>query len=168
MNHLLPNRVVSAVVASLAIAGCGDDHEEHHNESPAEEACEHFIEGPNVEISANSDPEAELSLASVEHTRVDIALATLDDGNGGYVAFGASEDGEYQIFLNAAVQLVIFDGTGTEVEFEETVAGSEHCSELAVMHAVDLAVGTYTFGFGPTTETSVGLVAEASGSHADE
>ena len=64
--------------------------------------------------------------------------------------------------------MVVFDGGGNEVEIEATEVGSEHCTEVAVSHTIELEVGTYTLSFGPTSAREVSLVHEEAGGHADE
>ncbi len=148
-----------AMLATPMISGCGDhDHEDH---SPAEEACEHTVDGPFQDVTATAASDGAPS-ASFEHTAVRITLvADANDAsqNSGFVTFKAEEATEFGFFLSANVTMAITDASGTAVAIEES-ADVAACTQVAKQHNADLEVGTYTLQFGPTTETLVSLVVE--------
>jgi hypothetical protein len=167
----------AALIAGLAfgLAACGDehDHDDHDHGAdvevdPHEEACEHMAEAAGATVTA-VDPEGDGTLedVTIEHARVEIELVAVTGGNGGDVAFTADEDNEFFFFLSADVPFAVFDASDAEVDIEVTEDVAE-CGDVAVAHTLDLAVGTYTLRFGPTTEDSVGFVFEEAGAHAHD
>ena len=159
-------KVVLASILTLLVGACSEDEHDHSTDSTAtteSEACEHLADGPFKGVTAAADATATLENAAYEHTRVNIALTDIDGGKGGFTSFEADGDGDFYFFLSADVPLKILDGTGAEVPIESSTTGSDLCTDIAVTHVVELAVGTYTLEFGPTTETTVGLVHELAG-----
>lgn len=123
-----------------------------------EEGCEHLAEGPATAVTAVAEGEG--PLVRDDHRRYDVGLVAVAGGSGGTVRFAADEASDFLIFLGSNVPLVITDSTGAEVEVEETVTGSDTCTEVAVRHLVPLSVGTYRLTFGPSTASSVSVVLE--------
>lgn len=153
-------------ISMIVLAACGDDAESEPEveETPQGEACEHMVEGPAIEVEAADGVEAAPD-ATVEHTRVDLTL--VDDGmgaNAGYVTYAADETGEFYVFTSSDVAFSILDANENEVTIEATEAVGE-CDEVVQRHVVDLEVGTYTFFFGPTSDTAVSFVVEHAGEH---
>jgi len=132
-------------------------------ESAAAEACEHMADGPFHDVSAAVDP-ASASDATKEHTSVRVALTAVEGGNGGTVTWAADEAGDLQFFLSAAVPLSITTGSGDPVEIEATADVTE-CGEVSQVVTVEVGIGTYRLTFGPTTESTVSIVAEHGGEH---
>lgn len=154
------------------LGACGSDDSDTNTsntnnqttvETPESEACEHLAEGPFQAVTAAADATGTLENAAYEHTRVNIALADIEGGKGGFTSFESDGEGDFYFFLSADLPLKFLDGSGAEVAIESTTIGSDLCTEIAVKHVVELMVGTYTLEFGPTTETEVGLVHELAG-----
>ncbi|MCA9564850.1 MAG: hypothetical protein KC561_15240, partial [Myxococcales bacterium] len=78
---------------------------------------------------------------------------------GGYAQF-TSEGGEYSFGLSADIPLTVTDALGADVAIEATDSNPTGCTELSVLHTIDLEVGQYTLYFGPTEEESVSFVFE--------
>ena len=159
-------KAVLASILMLLVGACSEDEHDHSTdgtESVEGEACEHLAEGPFQGVTAVADAAGTLENTAYEHTRVNIALADVEGGKGGFASFEADGEGDFYFFLSANVPLKILDGSGAEVPIESTTIGSELCTDIGVTHVVELAVGTYTLEFGPTTETTVGLVHELAG-----
>jgi hypothetical protein len=161
---------ITLLVAFLGACGSDDSNTNTSNtnnqtteETPESEACEHLAEGPFQAVTATADAMGTLENAAYEHTRVNIALADIEGGKGGFTSFEADGDGDFYFFLSADLPLKILDGSGAEVAMESTTIGSDLCTEIGAIHVVELMVGTYTLEFGPTTETEVGLAHELVG-----
>lgn len=160
----MKNMIIFLLVA-FAFACSDEDEATHEVEPPEAEACEHLQEGPAVAITAQAAADGTLERADEPHKRIDITLTDVDAQKGGYVAYEAADAGEYLFFLNASLTFKVMDAEGVEVPLENTVAGSDLCSDIVVTHTIDLGVGTYTLMFGPTDLTSVSLVAEHDEAH---
>ncbi len=149
-------------LAPACDSGGADDHDEP--EHAAEEGCEHMAEAAGLSVTATSEA-ADAADGTVEHARAEITLIEVDGGHGGYVTF-ASEGGDHHFFLSADVPFQITDATGTEVVPEGSEAVDE-CEAVAIAYEVHLEVGLHHLWFGPTGETTVGMVFEA-GEHDEE
>ncbi len=159
---------ITLLVAFLGACGSDDTNTSNTNnqtteETPESEACEHLAEGPFQAVTAAADATGTLENAAYEHTRVNIALVDIDGGKGGFTSFESDGEGDFYFFLSADVPLKILDGSGADVAIESTTIGSDLCTDIGATHVVELAVGTYTLEFGPTTSTEVGLVHELAG-----
>lgn len=155
---------------NAADAGAGTDAgEEEHDHDVEEELCEHMAEGPAVEVTAGSDLSGAPDV-STEHTRHDITLLAEegDDTYGGSVAFAADEAGEFFVALNTDVAVAFFTSGGDAIAIEETEEGSELCTEVGIIHVIDLEVGTAELRFSGATEEVVQVVIEHGGEHEDE
>lgn len=157
-------KTVMMCAIPLALSACQSDVPAEVDEG-LEEGCEHMTEGPAQPISASLEgagPDV-----STSHTRFDVALATQEAGNGGFVSYASGEAGDYRFYLSVDVPVSVKDALGAPVAIESSASGGD-CTVIALYHTIELGVGTYTLSFGPTTETSVSLVAELSGEHAHE
>ncbi len=141
----------SAVLLSVAfLVGCGEA-------SSDSDACEHLQEGPASAVTASAN-ELGAPAVSHDHRRYDISLIDGTGGKGGSVSFAVAEAGRYTVFLNGEVPVNLKDANGQRIEVLASGADSSKCSELKRMHFFELAVGTYSLTFGPTTAGSVSLV----------
>ncbi len=174
LNKNLFLMLLMSMMTALAI-GCGDDSTEDtnpgtDNEEDSEEleieGCEHMKEGPNVGVDAGADQAAAVD-ATAEHTRVDITLAAIEGGNGGFVTYEAEGEGDYVFFLDKDVPLTITDAQGTALEIEES-GPVDLCTEVVIHHVVELPLGVVNIQIGPTTETTLSMVVEAGGEHDHE
>lgn len=156
-------------ILALSVSACGDeDHDDHADETPQAEACEHMVDGPAESATGAADQTSATS-ATFEHTRVDLTLA--EDANGdyvGYVNYEATAAGEYYLFANNEAPLMVLDSSGNEVTIESTNTDFTECTDVAVEYLFDLEVGTYTFVFGPGADASVSYVVEEAGEHSED
>ena len=154
---------------NTADAGAGADAgEEEHGHDVEEELCEHMAEGPAVAVTAGSTL-TDAPDVSTEHTRHDVTLLA-DEGSvySGSVAFAADEAGEFFVALNTDVTVAFLTGSGDAIAIEETEMGSELCTEVGIIHVIDLEVGTAELRFSGATEEVVQVVIEHGGEHEDE
>lgn len=146
-------------------AACGEDHHEHV--TPAEDACEHMIDGPGIAVTAVDDPAADPPDLDESHHRYDVTLVALAADNGGYVDLVSDEAGEIHLFLGAGVPVTLWDDQGAEVPAESTQSTVAECTEVAVGHTFDLGVGTYPLEIGPTADPTLAIVpVHGGGDHA--
>ncbi|MEM9492325.1 MAG: hypothetical protein AAGC55_24475, partial [Myxococcota bacterium] len=71
-------------------------------------------------------------------------------------------------FMNADIPVALFSAPGAQLTVEETNSNVTECTEVAIGHTFDLAVGSYTMEFGPTDQTTVQLVVGHAGEHSHE
>jgi hypothetical protein len=153
-------KLLSAVLLSTSIlfsAGCGDDEEE--TESLDAEGCAHLQKGPATPITATAAASGAPAV-NTDHRRYDISLIDVTGGKGGSVTFAVAEEGDYLFFINEDVPMAIRTSGGEVRTPEEVVKSSTECSEIKGRYTVELGVGTHVLTFGPTSKTSVSLVAE--------
>lgn len=154
------SRLFSLVFLAMALGGLpaclgdADDHDndialsddDHDDENPAAEACEHFESGPFVAVSAVSDvTDDAIGLVGNDHKDYQIALTenTATSDFGGFVAFESGEAVEYILFFKQDVEVVFWQSDAeTEIEPAEVIDGDEHCADVAVQYHIDLPVGT--------------------------
>lgn len=141
-----------AVVAAGLVACGGHDLEK--------ELCEHMQEGPSRPVTAAGEAN-DAPPATFSHARADITLVEVPGGNGGFVRYEANKATDFVFALDKNVPLAFTGPGGEAVAVEKTEIGSAECSEVGVRHRIELAVGSYTLSFGPTTETEVRMVVEA-------
>jgi len=165
---------MSALV--FGATGCGgDDHDHDHGhdhgdehgggeaEAPDAEGCEHMAEGPSVAVVADANA-AEPEAIADDHKRYDVTFVDLDGGQkGGAVTFAADEMGDFHFFFDTAVPYQITDRAGTVVEVEESLPGTDACTDIKKWDIIELDVGTYTLTFGPTDAAGVKIVVEHGG-----
>jgi hypothetical protein len=142
-----------------------------HNTNEAEtEACEHLKEGPAAPTSATLTAEGAPEVKA-DHKRYDITLLPGTGGNRGTVRFNSAESAEWSFFTDKDIPVVVRDASGTSLPILEQSKRSTFCLEVKAHNVFKLDVGPYTAEFGPTTETTVGLVVEethpAEGEHQD-
>jgi hypothetical protein len=146
-----------SLLGLLGLLACGGEPPEA---SPDAESCEHLKEGPASGVTAAPSQTAEdAPSVATDHRRYDITLVEVPGGKGGVVKFASPEATEYRVFLSRDVPFKVSDDAGP-VAIEESVTSSTECAEIKARHTFELGVGTYTFEFGPTAETEVGLVIE--------
>jgi hypothetical protein len=153
-------RFSAALLSVALLVGCGE-------ETIDSDACEHIQEGPPSPITASAN-EAGAPSVSNDHRRYDISLIDVTGGKGGSVSFAVAEANTYTLFLNGEVPVNLKDANGQRIEVLASGTGSSECSEIKRRHTFELAVGTYSLSFGPTTAGSVSLViveADQKGGH---
>jgi hypothetical protein len=184
-HHARILATASIAFASL-LAGCSDDHD-HDGEEPHDidaEACEHFAAGPYATTTATSDPSSAPDV-NAEHTAHQITLPAASGGSGGggggggadatgdfsgYVSFNAAAAGDYVFMLDQDVPLAVEDSSGASVAIEASCdpnACSTSCASLRGRHTVELGVGSHRLRLGPSDTSSLQLVHERLGAHAD-
>jgi hypothetical protein len=144
-----------ASLLSLAAACGGDDHDDV---SPAEDACEHMVDGPSVALTAVDGATADPPDMDESHHRYDVTLVALAADNGGYLDLVSDEAGDIHLFMTPTMPIKLWDGQGNPVAPESSQATVPECAEVAVGYTYDLGVGTYTVELGPTSETMVQIV----------
>jgi len=156
------------ITTALALTGCGDDHDDHNNNSHAdggvnvnEEGCEHLKKGPFVDVTGGAD----IKTAGEVKEDHKAYRVTIPAGAAGYVKFAAGDKGDHVIFLDAAVLFEVLDDQGKTVKLEKSETSIKECAEVKGKHTVDLpAVGTYYFKLGPSAaHAKVSLVIEGTG-----
>ena len=155
---------------AAALAACDSEDEHHHHaagETPIEAGCPHFTYGDaQPRTAAASDPGEEATIAAV-HQRYDIALDAA--ASPGLMDFQAGLPGDYYFMLAADVPFEL-RAEGVVVAPNGSVAPGDECPEAAMVHAYTLEIGTYELRLGPTSATSVTMVAHLAGqdhSHAE-
>jgi hypothetical protein len=152
----MKKKLFSACLLTTALlAGCGGGT---INEADVE-GCEHLQEGPSSIVTATSSATDAPDVFS-NHRRYDISLVDVTGGKGGFVSFDVAHAAEYILFTGADVPVVVRNAAGEMVAFEATAKASPECTDVKGRHTVELAVGTYTFNFGPTLQGVVSLVIE--------
>jgi hypothetical protein len=151
------------VMLLVAAGGCEQAHDDDHHEID-EELCEHMTDGPSIEVAAVPAGDSGAPEVDMAHHRYDIDLTGAADTPVD-VAFPSSQASEYRVALGSDVPFQVLDATGTVVAIEESLRSGFDCSDVAVIHLVDLGISTYRLRFGPTDETQVRVVLEAAGSH---
>lgn len=125
------------------------------------EACEHMEEGPGVAVTANLvTMSRERARVEDDHKRYDVGLVQNAGQYEGYVIFENAEAGAYEFFLNKDVPFKLMQA-GKEITPTGTATQVGGCPEvIKKLVEADLAVGQVELHFGPTTESTVGLVFE--------
>ena len=159
LRNILTPAVLSAAFFAFA---CGDDEAPMEEEDLPTELCEHLTEGPFQNVTSSTTA-AGAPDATFDHTAVVIAL----DGGAGFVSYQAREATDFAFALTEDVPLEITQGgNAVDIESTERPTGAP-CTELEVIHTVELEVGTATLELGPSSVTSVTMVVEETG-HAHE
>lgn len=154
LKHLMVGTLVS-----LALA-CGGVEP---GPSPDAELCEHLQEGPATAVTAAA---SNGPAVSNDHRRYDVTLAASGGQYGGQVSFAVASQGEFMFALNKDVPVAFANAGGGTVAPELVEKSSTECTDIKAKYLVPLDVGTYTLTFGPTAETTVGMVIEET-AHAD-
>lgn len=146
-----------------AVLTAAENAANQETELPDAEACEHLADGPSVAVQAvRSVTDPTLPDVGMAHTRYDVALTAVTDGQGGWVRLPVAAAGDYVAFLNDGVPLAAFAADGTSVIAAEDVADhSAACDTVAGRYVFDLPVGETMLWFGPSTTSTVAIVIEA-------
>jgi hypothetical protein len=160
--HLRSPALVCITLAALALAACGDGHDDddHDDLSPEEEACLHANDPPE-NVTAAASPEGNLATLDETHVHYRVALAATDDPPTQYVgsvAFTPYRQGRFALFTSTAVPVTIVDASEQTVNLSTTPV--ELCVEIAEGHAAQFRAETYVVTFGPTTEQELSVVIE--------
>lgn len=137
----------------------------HHTNEAEQEACEHLPGGPAAAVTATLG-EALAPEVKADHKRYDVNFVAGQGGNTGTVRFNSPEAVEWSFIMNKNVPIMVRDAAGVALPIVETKTSSTFCGDIKAAHILLLGVGPVTVQFGPTAETSVGLVIEES--HPDE
>ena len=139
------------------------DHEDHVEESPDAEACEHLAEGPSLAVQAVSTvTDSALADVGAPHTRYDVDLTDVTDGQGGWVRLPVAAAGDYIVFLADAVAVAAFAADGaTAIAAEDVADHSDECATVAGRYVFEFPVGETMLWFGPATTSAVAIVIEA-------
>ena len=149
------------VSAALGLAGCGgDDHEE---ENPNAEACEHMKQGPPAALTAGADFLITAPKINSDHKRYDVTLVDVPGGKGGYLTFAVAHAGDYIFYSSAPVIMTVKTPAMADVAAESSATGIPECTEVKGRQVHDLAVGTYVLVVAPQSLNQVSLVVEESG-----
>jgi hypothetical protein len=131
-----------------------------HNSLAAEgEACEHLKSGPAVAVTTTAEATGAPEVKA-DHKRYDLTFVAGAGGNRGVVRFNSAESAEWSFFMNKDIPVVVRDAAGVSLPILERSTSSTLCGEIKAQNVFMLGVGPYTVEFGPTTETTVGLIVE--------
>lgn len=131
-----------------------------HNSLAAEgEACEHLKGGPAVAVTTTAEATGAPEVKA-DHKRYDLTFVAGAGGNRGTVRFNSAEAVEWSFFMNKDIPVVVRDAAGVSLPILERSTSSTLCGEIKAQNVFLLGVGPYTVEFGPTTETTVGLIVE--------
>jgi hypothetical protein len=162
-NHRVDAPLRSALGLAFALSvGCGD---EHGQENPNEEACEHLKEGPSAPVTAAAMAGASAPRIANDHQRYDITLPPAAGSFSGFVSFAAAAAGDYIFYTNAGVPLKVTSSANADVAAESTASTITECTEVKGRTVYPLQVGTYTIGLGPASSDKVSVVVEADHGH---
>jgi hypothetical protein len=152
-------RILGALTAlSLSALGCGG--EDHHEENPNAEACEHLQEADApvaITAAATSSPTAPAVRA--DHARYDVTTVAVAGGKGGYLTFASAAAGDYIFFASAPVQLTVKNPAGADIAAESSATSIPECSEVKGRYVYPLQVGTHILGIS-TSADEVSFVVE--------
>ncbi|KMQ49420.1 hypothetical protein CHISP_3670 [Chitinispirillum alkaliphilum] len=173
-NFIVKTICTSAII--LLVIGCNDSstgiHEEHSDFAVIEHACLHMADvGVDIEASATM-PGPHLDEEDFDHTRLNVALADIEGGKGGYIHFGPNITAEMFVMTSEDVPLVVINRTtsgDTETEIEQTftaqeIADSTGCTQIKKAIVFDAKNGGNIIRIGPTTFDTISLIIEE-GSH---
>ncbi len=141
--------------------------------APAEvdvEGCEHGEEGPAKAVTANLvTMSRERARVADDHNRYDVTLVQSAGQYEGYVIFENDDVGDFHFYLNKDVPFKLMQN-GKDVAFEKTTKPLALCPDVVkASYVAELAIGQVELHWGPTSESSVGVVIEfAAGEHGDE
>ncbi len=166
----MKNKIYLSCIA-LALtwsAGCGSDDEMEAELSPAEDACEHMIEGPFESLTAVAADAASMPAIAEDHTRYDIALIASGANSEGFLELRIAEEGEFGIYLSRDIAIEVRDSSDNTIAAEETESVAA-CSEVSVGHIFDFEVGSYELYVGPSADaTEISIVLVELGDHHHE
>lgn len=136
----------------------------HDHAADFTEGCEHLGEedGAKAVQASLVTMSRERGVVAADHARYNIGLIKNGGRSEGYVLFENDEEGEFHFFLSQDVPFKLVQG-GKDVAFhaEDTQKPLAACPNVVKAHyAADLGVGQVELHFGPTDQTTVGLVLE--------
>jgi hypothetical protein len=155
---------VEGTLQSLEVNGeclIGDETLEH--------ACLHALYGPFETVSAQEYPGFVYNDVNAPHTTYTVELPAAGTGFAGAVLYQPSTAGEYGFLFNQALDVAVYDGTGSLVAPVGTAPGDEAiCPEIDYVTVYALSGGgtTYTIALGSATEASPVVIAEYLGQEA--
>lgn len=161
-----------SVGMALAIGACGEDDDtippveslDGELVEAAGHICGHLVGGPFESVNAAPDATDALGPdhnATFEHT----AVTTMLISGAGFVHLDIEEEGEFAIGLSSNIPLS-FTHEGAAVTPEESFQPpSNLCSDLAIVHVIDLEAGEIVLEFGPSSESDIVMVVESLGEH---
>lgn len=138
-----------AIALPFLLVACGD---ENRATSPGGVACEHFAEGPILEVTAGASAAAAVDVSS-QMTRYDITLGTLGNARGGYLKAVVTSAGTRTFFFDTAVNVAITAAGGALVQPQSNVASNLDCATIKSQLAYTLGEGTYTIEVSTAAET---------------
>ncbi|MBE7447590.1 MAG: hypothetical protein HS111_01480 [Kofleriaceae bacterium] len=157
----LPVAALLAAALAVGAGGCGDDHDD---EDPDVEACEHLENGPFAAVTATADTTGAPAIAA-DHRAYTVTLPAGSGGNTGFVSFAAGEAGDYLFFLDQPATAAFSTAAGPLTPVQSTTS-SPACATIAGRHLIELAVGTTFLQLTSATGTTVNVAVEAATDHA--
>ncbi len=177
MEFLFKKKMTVLFIIFL-ISGCNDrviDVKEHRSEFEIiEHGCMH-MEDIGITVNADSTmPGPNLEKEELNHRRLNIVLVkTADDGNFGYIHFGAEIAVEMFVMTNEDVPLTIVNRTDSvfkELYIEKTfnsrqIADSTGCVLIKKAVVFEAKAGDIIIKIGPAAVDTVSIIIEE---HGDE
>ena len=171
---------LSFIVALSAFQSCTETDPDV--ESQDEHVCEHLMDGPSIAMTAAPDLVSALDslqnatsyrVQHVMHTRYDVSLPRLNDSlYRGFVPYlPVAEDGDYVLYADADLELVILDHTNGDTVIPAEIAWDHSDDCLVVRYKAIyelLASHTYLIQISDSTRDHVGIVFPALLDNADE
>jgi len=164
-------KILTVILTIFALTMIGCDESEVHEESQDEHICEHFMYGPEVEMTASADYQSAIDnlnsdstyLVGYElHTLYDIALLADSTGNHyGHVPYRPiADEGDYILYMDQAADVTIRNTEdGSVVMAEETEDHSDDCAAVAYKGVYHLhAEDTYILSFDDFHESTIGML----------
>jgi hypothetical protein len=145
------SRTLAAAAALALVTPACDSHD--HDHSLGHDACEHYVDGPVVDVTAGADA-ATAAEASAAHTRLDVTLVDVSGAPGGFLSVAITEAGAHGFFFDAPVSLVVTNAGGSELIPTASGTTDADCAEVASWFTFDLAVGTYVFALSAEAGTT--------------
>lgn len=145
-------------------AGCGGEEVS----TPADDGCEHMIQGPSAALTAIADAAGDAPDMVEHHVRYDVTLPGDAGLYSGYVDLIMDEPGEFVIFLGQGVPMAVSDSNGEDVLPEVIDTDVTECAEVSAGYTFDLGVGTYRLSLGPSDDALVQVVVVDAGGDAHE
>jgi hypothetical protein len=154
-RYSLPCLPLLALLALLALwAACGGEEAP----TPADDGCEHMINGPSDALAAIAEPTGDAPDMVEHHVRYEITLAGDAAPYGGHVDLIMDEQGQFAIFVSPGVPLTVLDSSGEDVPPEAIETDVKACAEVSAGYTFELGVGTYRLSLGPSEEPEVQVV----------
>ncbi|MBC8190770.1 MAG: hypothetical protein H8E18_00155 [FCB group bacterium] len=164
-------RILTLILTIFAFTIIGCDESEEHEESQDEHVCEHFLYGPEVEMTASADYQSAIDNYNADatylvqyelHTRYDVMLLADTSGHYyGHVPYRPiSDEGDYILYMDQAVDVTIRNTEdGSVVVAEETEDHSDDCAAVTYKGVYHLhADDTYVLSFDDLHESTIGML----------